>query len=159
MSVRQLEPESKRVMSVVLMLFLFLESCFHAPVKKTDLPGIWVARKAAVMMLDESYSRKHPMPRLELKKDGTFIAIDMPKRLVTVAFEARNTLFEGSGNWKLAEYNGEQAVAVTFLKINGLETRTGSHLYIYATGDTHWLYFYFEDPDSGIGFEFEKESG
>jgi hypothetical protein len=142
----------------MLALALLLASCTRHPVKGNDLTGAWVARPSSVAMLEESFRREHPAPRLELSADGSFRTYDLPGRFVTRSAKIKSAAVDGSGVWRIGALNDDQVVALTFTEINNSATETTRYLYIFSTRERRWLYFYFNDADDGIGFEFEKEN-
>jgi hypothetical protein len=157
MSVTGTGHQASKVMATMLLSFLFADGCVRDSAKSSDLTGLWVVTPASVAMLDESLSKRDMKPRLRLKADGSFLASDLPERLVTAAAEARNTLIAGSGLWRLRTFNGEQTVALTFGEINGVAIESRCYLNISSEKGKKRLYFYFDEPDAGNRFELEKE--
>jgi hypothetical protein len=149
---------AKKGTRCMILSFLFLNGCIDEPAKSADLVGIWVATPKSVAMLDTSPVQRAPQPRLQLMADGSFVASELPKRLVTAAASARHALIAGSGHWSLRDLNSEQTLALTFEKINGIVTESSCYLDISSQGGTTGLYFFFEEPDAGDRFELEKLS-
>lgn len=99
---------------------------------------------------------------IELKRDGTFIATEVPEDLLYGPPQAADRLVTGSGHWKLATRDGGQWVDLVFDSISaGMrgDVPYGTRLGV-ARGlsGTRLRYFQEGDADQGRQVEFEKQS-
>src|ERR1700730_17544582 len=90
------------IVLVALIALTWVVGCGGSKATPEEITGEWLIAKASYNNLPESLPRT--MPLLDMKADGTFVAVNLP--IGRIDSTSSPTAIDGHGSWRLLEDSG-----------------------------------------------------
>lgn len=137
----------------------------QATTEREEIIGRWRLKAESRVFLEKNLA--HLNPSIEMKKDGTFIAVDLPQSSFLVDGKWQEFVMRGEGVWQLDQHQKRPVIHLQFSRLENYmrgpyqskdSSGFGSYLYIEHTGSELYLFYHDNDPDMGREIRFQKES-
>lgn len=149
--------------AVICWCIFGVEGCQEST-EREEVIGTWRLKAESRVFLEKNFAYLNPS--IQIKEDGTFIAVDLPQSSFLVEGQWQEFVMRGEGGWQLDQHQKRPVIHLQFSRLENYRRSPdqskdssgfGSYLYIEHTGSELYLFYHDNDPDMGREIRFQKE--